>query len=174
MSAAPAAPLVPPDTPAALQSLRELPLPDAVSYAPQTIGWLFVALLLIGLMLALAWRAWRRYERARYRREALAELGRLEAKLNDDATRGAALAGIGPLIKRTALAAAPRAQVASLSGAAWLEYLRTHGAFDDESGALLYTASYAPAARIATISPQQAQRLAQAARDWIESHHVEV
>lgn len=174
MSTSPMSNLVPPDTSAALQPLRELPLPTAVSYAPQTIGWLFVAVLLIAVLGAFAWRAWRRYERARYRREALAELARLEANLNDDATRAAALAGIGPLIKRTALAAAPRAQVASLSGAAWLAYLRTHGAFDDESGALLYTASYAPAARVATISPQQAQRLARAARGWIESHHVEI
>jgi hypothetical protein len=174
MSAPTVSSLMPQDTPAALQPLRELPLPAAVSYVPQTIGWLFVALLLIALLGAFAWRAWRRYERARYRREALAELARIEANLNDDATRAAALGRIGPLIKRTALAAAPREQVASLSGAAWLAYLRTHGAFDDESGALLYTVSYAPASRIATISPQQAQRLAQAARGWIESHHVEV
>lgn len=174
MSGSPLSTLVPRDTPAALQPLRELPLPDTVSYAPQTIGWLFVAVLVIAVLAAFAWRAWRRYERARYRREALAELARIEANLNDDTTRVAALAGIGPLIKRTALAAAPRAQVASLSGAAWLDYLRQHGAFDDESGALLYTASYAPAARVATISPQQAQRLAQTARGWIESHHVEI
>lgn len=174
MSAPPPNNLVPLDTPAALQPLRELPLPATVSYAPQTIGWLFVAVLLIALLAAFAWRAWRRYQRARYRREALAELAHIEANLNDDATRTAALSGIGPLIKRTALAAAPRAQVASLSGTAWLDYLRTHGPFDDESGALLYIASYAPAARVATISPQQAQRLARAARGWIESHHVEI
>jgi hypothetical protein len=135
---------------------------------------LFVAVFLIALLGAFAWRARRRYERARYRREALEELARIEAKLSDDATRAAALGCIGPLIKRTALAAAPREKVASLSGAAWLDYLRTHGAFDDESGALLYTASYAPASRVATISLQQAQRLAQAARGWIVSHRVEI
>ncbi|WP_250516717.1 DUF4381 domain-containing protein [Caballeronia sp. INDeC2] len=166
---------VPRDTPAALQSLRELPLPEPVSYAPQTIGWVFVALLLVVIVLAAAWLAWRRHERSRYRREALAELARIEAKLGDEATRASALGEIAPLMKRTALAAAPREQVAALSGASWLAYLKkTHGAFDDESGALLYMASYAPRERLAAITRQQAQRLVQAARDWIGQHHVEV
>lgn len=167
--------LVPRDTPADLQSLHELPLPAPVSYAPQTIGWVFVAVLLIVIALACAWLAWRRHERSRYRREALAELARIEAKLNDESARGAALAAIAPLIKRTALAVAPREQVAALSGASWLAYLRrTHGAFDEESGALLYAATYAPREHLARITQQQAQRLVQAARDWIGHHHVEV
>ncbi|KXU88971.1 hypothetical protein CR51_33745 [Caballeronia megalochromosomata] len=167
--------LVPHDTPAALQSLRELPLPAPVSYAPQTIGWVFVAVLLVAIALVAAWLAWRAHERSRYRREALAELARIETKLGEKATRASALAEIAPLIKRTALAAAPREHVAALSGPSWLAYLKkTHGAFDDESGALLYTASYAPRERLAGITQQQAQRLVQAARDWIGHHHVEV
>lgn len=166
---------VPHDTPADLLSLHELPLPAPVSYAPQTIGWLFVALLLIAIALVCAWFAWRRHERSRYRREALAELAHIETKLNDQSTRATALAEIAPLIKRTALAAAPREQVAALSGASWLAYLRrTHGAFDDESGALLYAASYAPREHLARVTQQEAQRLVQAARDWIGHHHVEV
>ncbi|SAK66759.1 DUF4381 domain-containing protein [Caballeronia ptereochthonis] len=167
--------LAPHDTPAALQSLHELPLPAPVSYAPQTIGWVFVALLLGALALACAWIAWRRHEKSRYRREALAELARIEARLSDEATRAAALAQIAPLVKRTALAAAPREQVAALSGASWLAYLRkTHTAFDDESGVLLYMASYAPDERLAAVTREKAERLAQAARNWIEHHHVEV
>ncbi|SAK69226.1 hypothetical protein AWB78_02665 [Caballeronia calidae] len=166
--------LVPHDTPAALQALRELPLPAPVSYAPQTIGWAFVALLLIVIALVVAWFAWRRHEKSRYRREALAELARIETKLRDESTRAAALADIAPLIKRTALAAAPRGKVAALSGASWLAYLKkTHGAFDDESGALLYAASYAPAGQLAAITREKAERVARAARDWIEHHHVE-
>ncbi|SAL25437.1 hypothetical protein AWB74_01063 [Caballeronia arvi] len=159
----------------ALQSLRELPLPAPVSYAPQTIGWLIVALLIVVIALAVMWFAWKRHEKSRYRREALAELACIEMKLRDEATRAMALAEIAPLIKRTALAAAPRSEVASLSGASWLAYLKkTHGAFDDESGALMYSASYAPHDRLAGVTPQQAQRLVQAARDWIGHHHVEV
>lgn len=167
--------LVPQDTPAALQSLRELPLPAPISYAPQRIGWVFVALLLLAIALVIAWLAWRRHEKSRYRREALAELARIEVRLGDEATRASALADIAPLVKRTALAAAPRSEVASLSGPSWLAYLkRTHGSFDEATGALLYVASYAPRERLAGVTQQQAQRLVQAARDWIGHHHVEV
>jgi hypothetical protein len=166
---------VPHDVPAELQALRELPLPAPVSYVPKTVGWLVVAVLLVLIALGCAWLAWRRHERSRYRREALAELARIEAKLGDAGTRAAALAQIAPLIKRTALAALPREQVAALSGTAWLAFLReTTRAFDDDSGALLYTASYAPADRLASVDQEQAQRLARAARDWIVHHHVEV
>jgi predicted negative regulator of RcsB-dependent stress response len=156
-------------------ALRELPLPAPVSYAPQTIGWAFVALLIVAIVLVAMWFAWKRHERSRYRREALVELKRIEARLNDEATRATALAQIAPLIKRTALAAAPRSEVASLSGASWLAYLnKTHDAFDDESGALMYSASYAPREHLARVTPQQAARLVQAARAWIGHHHVEV
>ena len=158
----------------ALRSLRELPLPAPVSYAPRTIGWVFVAILLVAIALAVAWLAWRRHEKSRYRREALAELAHIEAKLGDEATRADALAQIAPLIKRTALAAAPRTEVASLSGASWIAYLqKTHGAFDEASGALMYSASYAPRDHLAGVTLQEARRLVQAARDWIGHHHVD-
>jgi hypothetical protein len=164
--------LTPADTPANLQALRELPLPAPVSYAPQTIGWLFVVIVLLALLAVGAWLAWRRRQRTRYRREALRELARIEAKLGHDTN---ALADIAPLLKRTAMAAATRDQVASLSGASWLAYLqRTHEGFDEPSGAALYAASYAPQARAKRLSPRQTRRLLRAARDWIEHHHVEV
>ncbi len=45
---------------------------------------------------------------------------------------------------------------------------------DDESGALLFTTSYAPRERLDTVTPQQADRLVRATHDWIAHHHVEV
>jgi hypothetical protein len=164
--------LTPAGTPADLQALRELPLPAPVSYAPQTIGWLFVGAVLLLIACALAWAAWRRYERTRYRRDALAELKRIDERLKEDP---GALAEIAPLIKRTALAVLPRERVASASGATWLVLLRDmHGAFDDAGGALLYASCYAPRERLASVTPEQAARLVRMARDWIEHHHVEV
>jgi hypothetical protein len=151
-------------------ALKELPLPAPVSYAPQTIGWLIVLLLFVALGVLFAWIARRRYARARYRREALAALALIEAKFERDDVR--ALEDIAPLLKRTALAVASRERVASLSGAAWLAYLQsTYSAFDMQSGALLYTASYE---RADAITREQAARLIKTARDWIEHHHVEV
>jgi hypothetical protein len=171
--------LAPADTPGVLQPLQELPLPAPVSWTPQTVGWVGVAVVLLMAILCAAWAAWRRHVKRRYRRVALEQLARLEAKLQDPVQRVAALAAIPPLIKRTSLAAAPRERVAALTGDAWLAFLKRTGpgakhGFDEESGALLALVSYAPAERIAALSAAQATALVGAARDWIEHHHVEV
>ncbi|OLL28655.1 hypothetical protein BTH42_26415 [Burkholderia sp. SRS-W-2-2016] len=178
MSALAATPAAP-DPSGQLHELRELPLPSPVSYAPQTVGWLIVAALLLALLATAGWCYWRRRRRQRYRRAALAELRALEARLaessGDVALRASTLAALPGLLKRTALAAAPRAQVASLTGADWLAYLqRTRGHFDARSGAWLALASYAPAGQVAAISPAELAALIDHARDWIEHHHVEI
>ena len=167
--------LTPADTPSALKPLQELPLPEPVSWAPQTIGWAAVAALLFMAMVWAGWIGWRRYKRERYRRVALAELAEIEAALNDTQRRAIALAAISSLIKRTSLAAAPRERVAALSGDEWLAFLkRTRGRFDERSGALLTLVSYAPAEQIASITPLEVETLVSVTRDWIQRHHVEI
>lgn len=107
--------------------IQETPTPDAssldrlqdiveaspVSWWPPAPGWWVVGavVLLAGCIAGI--RAWQRWQAQAYRRAALQEL--------DTATTVAAVAGI---LKRTALAAWPRANVASLSGAAWCDWLR--------------------------------------------------
>jgi hypothetical protein len=172
-------PPVPPDTSGQLKPLQELPLPDTVSYTPQTIGWVLLAVMLLVALGVAIGVARRRREKQRYRRVALAELAGIEARLAsnqaDREQRASALAAIPRLIKRTALAIAPREQVAALSGGEWLAFLqRTRGRFDARSGALLALASYAPAEVVAGISDGDAAALIDHARDWIERHHVEV
>jgi hypothetical protein len=167
--------LRPADTPSALSTLQELPLPEPVSWAPQTVGWLAVFIVLIAVAIWAAWARWRRHKKALYRRVALAELSHIEAALHDDSQRTIALAAIPALIKRTSLAAAPKAHVAALSGDEWLAFLkRTNGHFDNRSGALLTLMSYAPADQIATIPKNEVDTLLSATRDWIQRHHVEI
>ncbi|EIF31151.1 hypothetical protein BCh11DRAFT_06667 [Burkholderia sp. Ch1-1] len=171
--------LVPAGSSPQLQGLQELPLPTPVSYAPQTIGWLFIAIVLLGAVLLTSWAALRRYRRQRYRRNALQELAGIEASLAsgraDPQRRAAMLAAIPCLLKRTSLEIAPRDQVAALTGDAWLAFLRrTRGRFDAQTGPLLTLASYAPPQEVARLSPDDAAALIRHARDWIEHHHVEV
>lgn len=173
MSDAPS--LVPSGTPDTLKALQELPLPAPVSWAPQTVGWAAVGILLLAAVLWGAWAGWRHYRKQRYRRAALVELDGIEASLTDTARRRAALAAIPRLIKRTSLAAAPREQVAALTGNEWLAFLqRTRGQFDARSGALLAIVSYAPEDRIADIPDNELHELVKATRDWIRHHHVEI
>lgn len=175
LKADPLATFAPVDTPGVLRPLQELPLPAPVSWAPQTVGWALVAVVVLAALAWAAFAAWRHWRKQRYRRFALAQLTQIEAALQDPAQRVAALAAIPPLIKRTSLAAAPRERVASLSGEAWLQFLKhTHGRFDERTGALLALVSYAPVEQIASLHEQDVNALVRNARDWIEHHHVEV
>ncbi|ASV99290.1 DUF4381 domain-containing protein [Paraburkholderia aromaticivorans] len=179
MSGTPDVTLTPAGSSPQLQGLQELPLPAPVSYAPQTIGWWAVAIVLLGAVLLISWKASRRYGRQRYRRNALRELAAIEARLasgqTDPMQRAAMLAAIPRLLKRTSLEIAPRDQVAALTGDAWLAFLRrTQGRFDAQTGPLLTLASYAPPQQVARVSPDEAAALIRHARDWIEHHHVEV
>jgi hypothetical protein len=100
--------------------LEELPLPDPVSWFPATVGWAFVAALLLVCAGVFAWRLRQAWLRARYRREALARLGAI-----DDGS--ARIEELPELLRRTALAAFAREDVAPLRGPAWVEWLNANG-----------------------------------------------
>jgi Ca-activated chloride channel family protein len=110
-----------------------------------------------------------RYRRAnRYRREALAELKRMERGGTTPAELPTQLA---LLLRRTALAAFPREQVAPLVGSAWLSFLdRTSRSrqFSEGEGRLLASAPY----RQAPLSDGELHSLVVLVRQWIEVHHV--
>ncbi len=103
--------------------LRDLHLPDAVGLWPLAPGWwLLIALVLLGL--AFLYRAFRNQRRQSAARRFA--LKRLEALSAEYATSGDAIAlgaEVSELVRRTMLAYAPRADVAGLTGEAWLEWL---------------------------------------------------
>ncbi|EHK65571.1 DUF4381 domain-containing protein [Achromobacter arsenitoxydans] len=155
-----------------LDQLRELPLPAPVSYWPQTWGWAALALLLAAATGWMAARAWRRWHRNRYRREALSELRRIEA---DAAADPLAARGLPALLKRSALAAlAPDRNAAPLAGEAWIAWLAHCGPPLPRDGAqLLATLAYAPDTAVRALDPADIRRLLAASRLWMERHHVE-
>jgi hypothetical protein len=157
-----------------LAGLADIAVPDPVSWYPQAWGWWVLAggLFLVALVLAL--RRARRFAADRYRREALRECAALDARLDSESRRAAALVELAVLLKRTALSAWPRAKVASLSGRTWIDFLRRHGgraSVDERMARLLDDAEYRPSS-LASLSPQDAHACARAVRDWIESHRV--
>lgn len=118
-----------------LDLLEPVPEPAPISMLPQTIGWLWLLLIVLLAFGYIFYRLVRYRQRTAYRRAALAEL----ATGPDDATT------LARLVRRTALEAYPRAHVASLSGRAWLSLLNRTGAcsdFSDGPGAQLATAPY--------------------------------
>lgn len=147
-----------------IEQLKELGLPEPVSYWPQTWGWwALLALLLVGFA-AWTFRVWLRWRRNAYRREALARLNTLED-----------LRELPELLKRVALSmplpAEEHRRVPTLQGAAWQAFLRRHGGDnlpEDFSRQLADLAYAEPCA----LSPQQRAQLLAQCKAWVEHHHV--
>jgi hypothetical protein len=149
--------------PADLSNLRDIVVPPPVPWWPPAPGWWIVAAALAAALAMLAVHVIRHHRHNAYRRAALAELAALDSA--DDPARARAISAI---LKRTALVAYPRAEVASLTGAAWLAFLdRTAGtdAFTKGPAAALERAAYgAPTGDDAA--------LAAAARRWVKRHRA--
>ena len=156
-----------------LAGWREVLTPEPVPFTPQTPGWVGVGLV-VGVLLAFLARRVARHRRAsQYRRDALAALGEIENRLRIDAERPGALRDLAALLKRTALAAYPREDVASQSGGVWIAWLDQHGGhFSAPPGPLLGDLPYARPERAAALPETQALELAARCRAWIRDHRV--
>jgi hypothetical protein len=96
---------------APLDNLHGFYQPPPPSWRPQTIGWYIVFATLALLLIWLTAHLFGRWRANRYRRVALSKLEHIET------------AQLSALLKRTALSAWPREEVAALSGASWLSFL---------------------------------------------------
>ncbi len=103
--------------------LRGLHLPDAVGWWPLAPGWwLLGALLAVGC--GLLFRSLLRHRaHAAARRKALRQLEESRSAYAYHGNPVTLGAEISELLRRTMLAYAPRAEVAGLTGEAWLEWL---------------------------------------------------
>lgn len=148
--------------------LKELPLPEPVSLMPQTWGWAGVTIVMVGLAGWQIWRMWRQYTANQYRRDALYDLDQMSADPVD-------LQQLPGLLRRAALAAAPRGQVASLRGQDWITWLNERlpePAFDDQDGSALEQLAYAPSPE--GLSRERAEHLLLASKTWIRGHNAEL
>lgn len=157
-----------------IAQLQDLPLPPAVSYLPQTWGWLALLGLLAAYALFLAGRALYRWRRDRYLRLARGELATLEQRLADN--EFTALRELPELLKRTALSMPQRPAVASLGGDAWQQFLQAHSSaqLPADFSQQLAQLAYAPDARLRQLTPTQINALLAISRHWLEHLHVAV
>ncbi len=103
--------------------LRDLHLPEAISWWPLAPGWwVVIGIVLVGLGFLL--RAWLRTRaRGAARRYAMRQLDVLEQQFNEHRDPVAFGSDLSELLRRTMLAYAPRQDVAGLTGDAWLQWL---------------------------------------------------
>lgn len=145
-----------------LQELvHDIVMAEPVSWTPQTGAWWVLLGWLIAVvgMSAIKYVQYRR--RNRYRREALAELGRIDTSSASAATE------VASVIKRTALVAYARKDVASLYGATWAKFLVDSAGNDSlirSSAATIADAPYRPGI--------DANDILKPAKRWVKVHRA--
>jgi hypothetical protein len=136
----------------ALNDLRDIHLPTAVSWWPPAPGWWLLAALVLLLVIGLL--VWQRLRaRDKWRRYAMAELASLRVRSDSAEESTGLVRELSVLLRRVAISRFPREEVAALSGDAWLAFLdRPLGeeAGFRASGQLLLTGPYVRSAAIDT------------------------
>jgi len=162
---------------ASLEGLIEITPPQSVSYRPETVGW-FVLLGL--LLLCLGWiiyQRWRRQKANQYRRWALEKLDNINRTIQQNLGKEKPLREIPILVKRTALHAYPREEIASLSGEAWLRFLDASyngTGFTDGPGQILAQTAYLPSNELEACNKEDISLLLKLVRKWIKKHRSDV
>jgi hypothetical protein len=183
-----------------IEQLKEISLPAAVSYAPQTWGWWVLLALLVITVVLIGARRYRQWRRDRYRREALVRLAELQN--SDDLLR--ALRELPELLKRVALSmpaansvgasllakrplhsplmstdrppsrAGSLPQVTASGGKDWQAFLERHSSqpLPADFSQQLAQLAYAPDATLLALPETQRQHLFTTCKHWVESHHV--
>ena len=111
----------------ALINLRDIHLPEAISWWPLAYGWYAVILLLILLLSIGGLLLWRYYYWGLAKRAALKQLANYIKLFQQNNDLNQACANISALLRNVALAYYPRIDVAGLYGDLWLNFLHKTG-----------------------------------------------
>lgn len=154
--------------------LRDIVVPEPVGFWPPAAGvWVLVGVAGCALTL-LIWRWYVVWKSGAYRRAALAYLTQIEGQLAAPGKESVALHELSVLLKRVALAAFPRKEVAPFYGENWLRFLdRTCGGctFMTGPGRLLTEARFAvPSA--SHVNADDCKQLVKLANTWIKGHRI--
>lgn len=151
--------------------IRDIHLPDAVSWWPPALGWwMFLAFAIILAVLFVFWLS--RYRRLQLRRSALKELRRIEQEYQVQKDANLALVEMSKLLRQVCIRRYGQSEVAGLTGQRWLDLLdRSFGReqevnqkmFQNGVGQCLVTVRYQPKAEL------ELGKLIRLCRDWIRA-----
>ena len=128
--------------------LRDIHLPDAISWWPPAPGWWALLGLVFFAVLCVRMMIWMR-RRRQVRAAALNAFQKLSADFAQAQDKSWLVREISVLLRRICLSYFPRVDVAALTGEKWLRFLdedlggeKWHGRFSEGAGKALITAPY--------------------------------
>ncbi|MEZ8351110.1 DUF4381 domain-containing protein [Vibrio splendidus] len=168
-------PLQPENVNPLMASLSEPSLPESISWLPNAPGWYWLLLLLFCFALYRVYLVIQKYLANTYRRAALVELEQLslEAQSGDISS----FQKLPQLLRRTALYAFPRAEVAPITGTDWEKWLDDHCTkrqfstefSTSELSGVLAQLAYSSAA---TLTGEKRNAIMENVALWIKHHEV--
>ena len=147
--------------------LKDIHLPDAISWWPPALGWWILVPCVIALIAVLLWWSIHRIKQGQYRRCALKELEQQQARYKEHGDTLQYISQLNQLLRRVALQCYGRNVVAQLTGDTWLAFLQQHCSakqFDTDTATKLINAAYRAEPEIAIDASTQLTRL------WIKTH----
>lgn len=158
--------------PASLQNLNDIVLPEPIGWWPLAHGWYILAGLLLVILVMVFYRSARRWHTNRYRRAAEQELRLLSAAIQNPSECDSSLRQIPFLLKRVALSAYPRTDVAILSGADWYRFLNATTSKPVFPKSVCDTLEEIAYSRrdLAEVSGEPAKTLIAACEYWVKHH----
>jgi len=127
-----------------VSDLRDIHLPDPVSFWPPALGWWIALLVGIGLIALAVW-AFRRFRTPTVLRTAHHELQGLRESYAANQQNHTLTLGLSRLLRRYAMAVYGRERVAGLTGQQWLAFLNEKGLtrqFTEGAGKVLVSVPY--------------------------------
>ena len=150
-----------------LQNLNDIVVSGPVAWWPLAPGWYVLGAIAMIALLVVAVRQWRRWQQNRYRRQAMLELSSIREQGSVES-----LQQLPVLLKRAALSAWQREEVAALTGRAWHRFLDQSAGMDRfcaGAGDTLDQLAYAGSNEPLPAGPELQQAL-EATEFWLKNH----
>lgn len=158
--------------PDSLSQLRDIHLPPEPGFWPPAPGWWLLAGIIIGLII-FGFILFLRWQRRAALRQALFELDGIESRYSTNQNQTQLTINISQLLRRSALTAFPRNQVASLTGEEWLTFLYHTGKsdfFKSPDALILTTGPYQKNDACLCGGSVKASQLIDETRNWIKTN----
>lgn len=151
--------------PEGLEMLRDIHPPPDPSIWPPAVGWWFITLIVV-LLLVYRPQLTRYFQAKSQRRQSLTDLKELRSRVGHDSD--AAVAGdLSRLMREVALRKFPEEKCAGITGESWLEFLRRTDQSDAMDSPMAQRFLDAPYRRQPKV---EAMELVDLGGSWIEQH----